>query len=648
MTNYRADIDGLRALAVLFVLVFHAWPSVLPAGTMGVDIFFVISGYLITKIILTSLRDGKFSFLEFYARRIRRIFPALIVTLVVSMMAGWLLMTPREYELLGSHIAGGAGFFLNFQLVTEAGYFDVSTQLKPLTHLWSLSVEEQLYLIIPVLLYLSWRGGRNEFKVIVGLLALSFAANIRYLEYREAAFYLLYGRGWEFLVGSVIAYKEMFPAPESGNSDETNVLTGESGSNMLSAAGLFLIAVGLIFVKDLRLFPGWLALLPVVGAALVILSGRSSWIGSSVLGSKALVSIGVISYPLYLWHWSLLSFAKISQRGSISELTSAMLVVVSFPLAYLTYQYVEKPLRFGGKGKIKALGLLLAMVLVATCGVVVWKLDGLSMRFPAKIRPAADYRYDLLADGRYRECWLEKKAPADGFSPQCIDPAKSDDKSPLVIVWGDSFAARLFPGIRAVIGGNARLGQLSRDACMPIVNVGYAQSNCLESNDFVMAVIRNERPNTVVLHADWRSLGKHGDSKIDPTSPITNYLLDTIQQLKKNGVNNIVFVGPTPSWSENLPDLLIKNWLSHKTEEQLPNRTNVGLTENLRELDASLRDLITTRTSASYVSAMELLCNADGCLTYVPDDSRDFFTPDVGHLTTHGAIYLSKKLPLAN
>jgi peptidoglycan/LPS O-acetylase OafA/YrhL len=310
---YRPDIDGLRAVAVLLVIVFHAFPKLVPGGFIGVDVFFVISGYLISKIIYVSLSSGSFNFFEFYQRRIIRIFPALIVVLVSVAVAGLTWLSPREYAALGRHIVAGAGFVSNLLLWTEVGYFDAAPDEKPLLHLWSLGVEEQFYIFWPLLMFVGWRYFRRHFLLFLfGLALASFAANAWLgMNGSAAAFYLPWFRFWELLLGGALSCWESLRA--TNKAESTINMSGIRLSGFLSAvAGIVLIGAGAVLIQPAitSSFPGWWALLPTLGAILLISAGSGSPANRHILGSKPFVFVGKISYPLYLWHWPLLSFAS--------------------------------------------------------------------------------------------------------------------------------------------------------------------------------------------------------------------------------------------------------------------------------------------------------------------------------------------------
>jgi len=365
--KYRPDIDGLRAIAILSVIGFHAFPSFISGGFVGVDVFFVISGYLISTIIFSSLEINRFSFIEFYSRRIKRIFPALILVLVACYVFGWFSLLTNEYELLGKHIAAAAGFVLNFVLWNEAGYFDEAAALKPLLHLWSLSIEEQFYIFWPLLLFLV-RKWRLNFLALTLLIAIgSFAINVATRSNTTEVFYSPLSRFWELMTGGVLAYIELHhPVLES------------KLPNVKSVFG-FLCIIGTTFlvIKTFR-YPGWWATLPTAGAFLMISAGQDAWLNRTVLANRAMVYIGLISYPLYLWHWPLLSFAHIVENQMPSPRIRIAAVLISFVLAWLTYMLVERPVRFGKHGQYKTIVLCVLMVAIGGSGYWTFESHGLT------------------------------------------------------------------------------------------------------------------------------------------------------------------------------------------------------------------------------------------------------------------------------
>ncbi len=346
--HYRPDIDGLRAVAVSSVLIFHAFPSRLPGGFVGVDIFFVISGFLISGIIFQGLERGKFSFVEFYSRRIRRIFPALLLVCAACLIFGWFSLMPDQFRQLGKHVVGGSLFSSNFVLLHESGYFDSDSARKPLRHLWSLGIEEQYYLLWPALLYLCRKRASATIVLLIALALISFGFNLQLTASdRSAAYYLPLTRFWELMIGSGLAYWARAKTGAGiGGRWPISARFGPHLANVISILGVAAILLSLAVINERKPFPGWWALLVCAGAALIIGAGSQAWINRKILGSRPFVWIGLISYPMYLWHWPLISFGEImSNKPSIAYRAAALAATVA--LAWLTYSFVELPLRHG-------------------------------------------------------------------------------------------------------------------------------------------------------------------------------------------------------------------------------------------------------------------------------------------------------------
>ncbi len=320
--EYRKDIDALRGVSVLLVVIYHAFPEQLPGGFIGVDIFFVISGYLITSIIFGQLKRDEFSFLNFYKRRIRRLFPALFTVLLASLIIGWLILFPDEYKQLGHHVSHATVFIQNFTLIKELGYFDVSSHYKPLLHLWTLSIEEQYYLVWPAILVLIFKLKLNTFKILIAIILMSFLANIYFVsDYQDEVFFHSITRFWELGFGSLLA---IYLFDKNINSKYIFIL------------GLTLILFSAFWINNESLYPYWIGLLPTIGAMLIIMANLQlpNWGG--------LVRIGLISYPLYLWHWVIISFCYIYLGKKPDASTLIIAIIVSLLLSYFTYRYIEK------------------------------------------------------------------------------------------------------------------------------------------------------------------------------------------------------------------------------------------------------------------------------------------------------------------
>ena len=368
--KYRPDVDGMRALAILSVLIFHAYPSSLPGGFVGVDIFFVISGYLISSIIFRGLTLGTFSFFDFYARRVRRIFPAVSVVILGSFILGFYFLSPDELESLTRESPYAAFFLENWRLyVTTGGYWETATELKPFMHFWSLGVEEQYYIFYPLICFLLWKVSAKRFLAsLVFMLLVSFSLCL-YDTVNEPvrAFYSLHTRFWELLIGGVLAYVEL----KWPDYKERFKCQGGRIDNVFSIIGLFLIVFAIAFFEEGKDFPGWRALFPTVGSVLIIAAGTNAYLNKYVFSNKVAVFIGLISYPLYLWHWP---FICIFRNNLAGELPSGWLMVtligLSFLMAYLTYTLIERPMR-SRKASWQLVSVLVLVLLLLSVGVKV-------------------------------------------------------------------------------------------------------------------------------------------------------------------------------------------------------------------------------------------------------------------------------------
>lgn len=434
-SEYRPDIDGLRAIAVLAVVVFHAFPALCPGGFVGVDVFFVISGYLISKHLLLQLETGTFSLQSFYERRIKRIFPALTLTLVTCALFGWIVLTPEEYKALGKHIAGGASFVANIVYWKEAGYFDTAADTKPLLHLWSLGVEEQFYIFWPILLALFWKFRNHMGRLIAAVIAISFVYSVWLVDHDlTAAYYSLLTRFWELAIGAAVAYAVLHKQTLS-----------DRWRPAISWLGFLLVLASLFALRSNHHFPGALALPPVAGAALLIYAGMGAGINRRLLASRPLVGIGLISYPLYLWHWPLLSFARIMESQTPAAEIRIGLMLLAVLLSWLTYRWVERPIRTAsGKTAQKwILFLALLMLLIFTAGLVIKKLDGIKSRHYSMLN--GDVRTLVLGEDRHlrpNHCGVPEAQQS--LFQFCLS---KDHLPPRVLVLGDSKAEALFYGL---------------------------------------------------------------------------------------------------------------------------------------------------------------------------------------------------------
>jgi peptidoglycan/LPS O-acetylase OafA/YrhL len=651
-SEYRADIDGLRAVAVLCVVAFHGFPRIVGGGFIGVDIFFVVSGFLISGIIYDALRRDRFSYLDFYARRIRRIFPALLTVLAACIVAGWFLLLPDEYRQLGRQTAAGAGFAANILFWSQAGYFDWDSTTKPLLHLWSLGIEEQFYLVWPLFIAFLYKRTRYLPLVVGGLMLGSFVWNIGSIHGNPtAAFYLPMARFWELLSGATLSYLTMFgsggfiravtqrPAGTHRSAEQT--LTSE----ILAWSGLLLIAASLMLITTASAFPGWWALLPSAGTILLI-AARDAWLNRVVLSNRVLVFVGLISYPLYLWHWVLLAILRIRLHEDGAEAPRPeriAVVALSFLLAWLTYQLIEKPIRFGVKNLFRPVALLVLMVLVGAVGYSIDVSNGADFRYPLEIRPLAAFQYDSAharAETLYRAdtCFLGYGQAFADIRAECID--RPDGNSTLMVLWGDSHAASLYPGLKAQQGktGGFRLAQFTASACPPVLGQEFSlRDSCKAFNDAAIEKISALKPDTVVMEGNWRFyiLGSSGWNKLDFAR-----LQATISRLQMIGVRRIVVFGNLPVWKISQPKVGMMVW---RDTHKLSDRTRSYFNDASVAADSSIRAAV-SRTGAVFVSPIDALCNEAGCLLSADPSKAAPVAWDAAHLSEAGSKLLISKV----
>ncbi|MET0321190.1 MAG: acyltransferase family protein [Duganella sp.] len=583
--KYRADIDGLRAIAVLAVVGFHAFPQYIRGGFIGVDIFFIISGFLISTIIFKNLDAGNFSIAEFYRRRVKRIFPALLLVLISCMAFGWFFLLADEYRQLGKHTAGGAIFISNILLWQESGYFDASADVKPLLHLWSLAVEEQFYIFWPLILAIAWKKKWNLSITVILLALLSFAVSVVYLRTDPtAAFYSPQSRFWELMMGSLLAYTALY---------RPQLL--QRFRNVRSAAGFLLLAAGLLLINKQSAFPGWWALLPTVGACLIISAGPTALLNKKVLSSRLFVWFGLISYPLYLWHWPIFSFLHIVEGAPPARHIKLVAIVLSIVLAWLTYRLIERPVRNNTVmiARHSSVVFPLVMLVVGSAGYYCYAKDGLEgtgYRLAGKSMFADNFEnsypdwhyvrsHDIL--NQYREdCNFydipkflaggNTLIPRPALTASCHVRDKAHAKS--VFIWGDSHAEHLNYGLKNHLPREWQILQVASSGCMPDANVVAPSTTdyCAQSNWFAMQSIRQAAPDVVLIA---QSTGQ----SIDQFRALH-------AKLTAAGVKKVIFAGPVPHWEQALPKIVLR-----KLWENTPQRTFVGLDQAVYDNNSDLR-----------------------------------------------------------
>jgi peptidoglycan/LPS O-acetylase OafA/YrhL len=540
--QYRPDIDGLRALAVLAVLFYHTAIPGFSGGFVGVDVFFVISGFLITTIILKDLREERFSIARFYERRVRRIFPALFPVIAFSLIIGAYLFDAKAFEDLGQSIMATTLFSSNILFWRESGYFDAPSLQKPLLHTWSLAVEEQFYIFFPLLLALIHRYLNGRYlQWLVAAFLLSLLASVYGVHHAQSmTFYFVTTRAWELLAGAVLALG-VIPVPSSA-----------WRRNLLSMSGLGLIVYSMVFYSEETLFPGAGAIPPVMGAAFIIHSGgQKGGVVGRLLSLRPLVFIGLISYSLYLWHWPLVAFARFLMFRSMTPYEGIAIVMSSILIATLSWKYIEQPFRgarplfperkrlFAAAGAVMAVASGIGGVIFLQEGMG-WRIERLSPGLRATL---AEVQYDPVWkrhvewDVNVKTIDTEKEPPVVG-APNAL---------PSFALVGDSHARAIIPALEHQALSNLLSGHVITKASTPFLlgvsNVAFKADDGFDEvafNDSVLAFL-SSRPSlkTVFIAARWGGYvnGRWVERSEDPQS---DTLIDSYGQYAAGRPNAVI------------------------------------------------------------------------------------------------------------
>ena len=548
--KYRAEIDGLRAVAVVPVVLFHAGFAPFSGGFIGVDVFFVISGYLITSILIEDLDKGRFSILDFYERRARRILPALFFVVLVCIPFAWAWMLPSRLEEFARSVAATGVFSSNFLFWQEVSYFATAAEEKPLLHTWSLAVEEQYYVIAPVALFFAWRLGANAVLQLAFLLFLVSLAlsEIGWRTSPSANFFLFPTRAWELLAGTMVAIW---------------IWKSDVKSNdLLASLGLVAIVVSVFVFDEETPFPSLLTLLPVVGTSLLILFGSEETLAAKLLSTKALVGLGLISYSVYLWHQPLFAFARIKLASEPSPVVIATLILATFFLALLSWKFVEQPFRkrIGsslGRKQIFVLSVF-GILTLTSIGSLGHFLNGFSSRFtPPHFVVAGEFQLPSRSTGH---CYFnlnrgEKLIGDAGTSCQLVETGS--DK-PSLLLFGDSFAAHWEPYLQEFAQQNeVNLSSVTTNWCFPSAIPDHAAPKghpSREQCDFNRNWLSENFQNfdAVILAGSWDGVASRGFAagvfglidEISEEAPVL--ILDVPPQLTRISVEAAIFDSSKP------------------------------------------------------------------------------------------------------
>lgn len=640
LSNYRPDIDGLRAVAVLLVLMFHLGLGI-PGGYIGVDVFFVISGYLITGIIKREIEQGEFTFVGFYARRARRILPALLVVLLFSSVAALIILLPSDLERYAKSVVAALLSLSNFWFWSQGGYFGSASEMAPLLHTWSLAVEEQFYILLPITLLLLYRWaprwvGRLLLLACVG----TFAASAWFVSTRTPeVFYFSPFRAWELLLGSLLA---LYRLP---------VVTSKLYRQWIAALGLLLVIVPAFMYTSQTVFPGPAAALPCIGAALLI------WIGTSgestitqLLKSRALVFVGLISYSLYLWHWPLLVFAKHVVGENLGLDVRLGIGLASLVLATLSWRLIETPFRSSVRTPPRQAWAFSGATVALLGGMVVTVMlsHGLQTRFTPEVAALDRARTREVVRG---EC-IDLRVPLE-TNTVCRIGATG---APTVLVWGDSYAHAMLPAFDAAfkrMGVAAWFAAESGCPPLPAARVSFQGRDnwrCREFNDKVVNFVGTQsRLNQVVLAAAWDSYANEASGyqlRVSGVGDSATSLKQGIellsQQLQTNNASHsLIVVGQVPTYGWSVPHKML---LRQMKGEPIASLKHV----DWREKSAVSRGLFEQLASSQHITFIESadwFC-ATGICRYATDQGLPLYW-DGGHINAEGARFITPMLEAA-
>lgn len=617
--KYRADIDGLRALAVVPVLFYHAGVAGFPGGFVGVDIFFVISGYLICGMIDEGMCDGSFSLGNFYKRRILRIVPALFVMFLVTSILAYVYCLPVELEDYSKSLASAVGSVSNIYFAATAGYFDAPAETKPLLHTWSLGVEEQFYLITPLLMMLCYRFVPKRTGLIFAIAAAVSLAAAYAISYRNETFifYLTPFRAWELALGALLSIK-FIPAPQS-----------EFWKNICGVTGMLLV-FGVILFGSPTLPLLTMTSLASIGAALIIASSeRGVSVVGRLLSLRPVVFVGLISYSLYLWHWPLIVFQRTDGllASSSSTMTKLTLIAASTAIAFLSWKFIEMPFRTKAKGASRTVvfgtASTVMMSMIALCGLTL-VAGGAPFRFPGRVVAIAAYLgYDPSDAFRSGRCYLSSNHQQLDVQT-CL---KMDAKRPNYLLVGDSHAAHLWLGLSTAMP-EVNIMQASVGACRPaVLPVSRLDTRaCPKLMQFVFNdFLARNKVDKVILSASWK----------DEDLPA---LSSTLDSLKQRGLD-VTVLGPIVEYDGALPRLLADQILRGDSSIADTMRTS-----GIRERDQAMRRMVTAH-NATYLSVYDAVCRDGHCDEFAEGDVPLQF--DAGHLTAQGSLEVGRRLSAA-
>ncbi|HHF3086093.1 TPA: acyltransferase family protein [Vibrio diabolicus] len=628
--NFRYDINGLRAIAVIAVVLFHFNPAWVPGGFAGVDVFFVISGFLMTGIIFRGFENNNFKLFKFYVARANRIIPALAALCLTLLVFGWFYLIPLDYRALGKHVASSIAFLSNIIYWRESGYFDAASHEKWLLHTWSLSVEWQFYIIYPIILLALKRFLSLEHLkrliVISTIIGFGFSV-IATMKWANAAYYLFPTRAWEMMVGGVA-----FLYPWN---------TSESKKKFIEILGLFLIITSYIFISSEIPWPGHFALLPVLGAYFIIVANNQT---SFITNNLLFQYLGKWSYSIYLWHWPIVVLIYIENLNRMWTLG----VIFSIIFGFISYRFIEtkKSIKVNKFLDLFRVKYIYSILISTSFSVLIYINNGFDIR---SVNEGYSYQLEKA-----------RLSPNHGFSRSCDgefnlskDCRNSDD--PKILVWGDSFAMHIVPGIIAS-NPDASIIQMTKSNCGPIFGVSpnikdntFADS-CLEFNDDVKNWIKNNHTSIefIVMSSPFSYHYGPGRSVMLSNHDLVQFNLQDLDKSFRSGLEFIkslnitpVIVTPPPTTGNDLGYCLSKNNFKGINLEQCNFEFN-KITDNQKKIYSWLDSL---EDDYKLIKLEEFLCKNNTCITSF---NEKYIYRDSGHLSYEGSKYLGQRIDLYN
>jgi len=651
--KYRSEIDGLRAVAVIPVIAFHAGFSSFSGGFVGVDVFFVISGYLITTIILSEMELGKFSLVNFYEKRARRILPALFLVMFISLVVAWFWLLPDDMKEFSESLMAVSLFSSNIFFWSKTGYWDAASELKPLLHTWSLAVEEQYYVLFPLFLMIMWRYRKRwilgSFMILAGM-SLALAHWGAYNK-ADSTFYLLPTRAWELAIGAAIAFYFLYRKQTI-----RAILSHKLVDDILGLLGLLMIIYSIVIYNEETPFPSLYTLVPTIGTGLIILFSSSTTLVGRLLSIKPLVAVGLISYSAYLWHQPLLAFARYKVISEPNELTYMGLAFLSFPLAYLSWRFVEKPFRTKGKFTRKAIFTysLIGSLAFISIGFVGHLTNGLPQRLAPDVAELS-----LLNNGCLTSCLDVKKRTAGST---CI--IGKQGVSPSFALLGDSHSTRLTKSLDKILRSNNKsMVVFSQSWCPPLID--FATTNhgkrpyCRDfMNNAFSSIENNSNIKTVFLHAEWANYTKgmragekveafYTDSfspeeSIDENTLAFTRSLERTQSFLSNLKKNTILISSVPEYELHVPQTLAKLRLEGVNELPVEYQINFSKYQDRnKEVLGAFNFTKSKDLAITIIDAYAVLCEKEFC-SYV-DGNRPLYQ-DKSHLSYEGSTLITREL----